>query len=287
MPSDYPLDLSIGAEVVYAGETCVIQAPLSLTSFLLQKCASGAHVVARLQDLAPLGRVEQPSPVPTSDLVRLPSSAWAEAKRRAAVIHPLAALDVVPTERAQHAAEHLHVSPRTIYTLIKRYRASGGLLTSLVRRRSSGGRGKGRLPPPQEAVMAATIADLYLSRQRHRPSEVVQEVRRRCAVANIQAPSDKAIRTRINALPPDEQLTRRHGPKARHRLTPVQGAFPPVASPLDVVQMDHTHVDCLVVDEHTRQPIGRPFLTVGIDVYSRCITGFCVTLEARASAFSN
>jgi putative transposase len=35
----------------------------------------------------------------------------------------------------------------------------------------------------------------------------------------------------------------------------------------------------MIVDEHTRQPIGRPYLTVGIDVYSRCITGFCLTLE--------
>src|SRR6266851_4798229 len=256
MTSQYTLDVSTGAEVVYAGEICVIQAPLSLTSFLLQKRTSGEHVVAYLKDLAPLGPMEQPSPVQTSDLACLSASVWAEAQRRAAVIHPLAALEVVPAEHAKHAAEQLHVSQRTIYTLLKRYRASGGLLTSLVRRLSSGGRGKGRLPQSQEVVMAATIADLYLSRQRHRPSAVVQEVRRRCAVANIQAPSDKAIRTRIKARSLDEQLTQRHGPKARHRLTPVHGAFPLVAHPLDVVQMDHTRVDCLVVDEHTRQPIG-------------------------------
>jgi putative transposase len=47
--------------------------------------------------------------------------------------------------------------------------------------------------------------------------------------------------------------------------------------------MDHTVVDCIIVDEHTRQPIGRPYITVGIDMYSRCITGFCLTLEAPSS----
>jgi putative transposase len=47
--------------------------------------------------------------------------------------------------------------------------------------------------------------------------------------------------------------------------------------------MDHTVVDCMIVDDHTRQPIGRPYITVGIDMYSRCITGFCLTLEAPSS----
>ena len=41
--------------------------------------------------------------------------------------------------------------------------------------------------------------------------------------------------------------------------------------PLDIIQIDHTKVDVILVDDETRKPIGRPFITVAIDVYSRMI----------------
>jgi hypothetical protein len=50
--------------------------------------------------------------------------------------------------------------------------------------------------------------------------------------------------------------------------------------PLDVVQIDHTPADVIVVDEHDRQPIGRPWLTLALDVASRAVLGFYVSLDA-------
>jgi putative transposase len=38
-------------------------------------------------------------------------------------------------------------------------------------------------------------------------------------------------------------------------------------------------VDLIVVDTYQRLPIGRPYLTVAIDVFSRCIAGMCLTLD--------
>jgi putative transposase len=52
---------------------------------------------------------------------------------------------------------------------------------------------------------------------------------------------------------------------------------------LDIVQIDHTRVDIIVVDPYTRQPIGRPWLTVAIDVHTRCIMGLCLTLDAPSA----
>nr|WP_288782477.1 transposase family protein [uncultured Kocuria sp.] len=45
------------------------------------------------------------------------------------------------------------------------------------------------------------------------------------------------------------------------------------------MQIDHTVIDLIIVDERERQPIGRPYLTIAIDVYSRCLVGMVVTLE--------
>jgi putative transposase len=47
---------------------------------------------------------------------------------------------------------------------------------------------------------------------------------------------------------------------------------------LEVVQIDHTPVDVIVVDRENRQPIGRPWLTLAVDVKTRMITGFHVSL---------
>jgi len=167
------LDVSIGAQVVYAGETFTIKAPLSMTAFLLLNGTLGEQVVAHLDDLSPSLPLDGPSRVYASDLVSLSARDWQEAQRRAGVIRPLAALDAMPAALAQQAAEQLGLSQRTIYSLRQRYRASGGLLTALVRRQSGGGRGKGRLAPGQEAVIRATIRELYLSHQRHRAADVV------------------------------------------------------------------------------------------------------------------
>jgi putative transposase len=47
--------------------------------------------------------------------------------------------------------------------------------------------------------------------------------------------------------------------------------------------MDHTKMDVIVVDEAVRQPIGRPSLTLAIDIFTRCIVGMLVTLEAPSA----
>ena len=114
------------------------------------------------------------SAVPTPERVTergaftLPERAWAVAKRRAAVIVPLADSDVVSSQAARVAGEELGCSERTVYALVLRYRRSGGLLDSLAPRPSSGGRGKARLPRAAERIIAAAIQDEYLTRQKKR-----------------------------------------------------------------------------------------------------------------------
>ncbi|CAJ0780692.1 hypothetical protein R8510_04776 [Ralstonia chuxiongensis] len=50
-----------------------------------------------------------------------------------------------------------------------------------------------------------------------------------------------------------------------------------VGRPLDVVQIDHTPMDIVVVDDLYRQPLGKPYLTLATDVATRCILGFVIS----------
>ncbi|GHL28793.1 hypothetical protein ECZU25_56060 [Escherichia coli] len=61
------------------------------------------------------------------------------------------------------------------------------------------------------------------------------------------------------------------------------GEPPAVTAPLEQVQIDHTVIDLIVVDDRDRQPIGRPYLTLAIDVFTRCVLGMVVTLEAPSA----
>jgi len=50
-----------------------------------------------------------------------------------------------------------------------------------------------------------------------------------------------------------------------------------------VLQIDHTPVDLILVDETWRKPVGRPWLSVAIDAYSRCIAGLHLSYEAPSA----
>jgi transposase InsO family protein len=52
-----------------------------------------------------------------------------------------------------------------------------------------------------------------------------------------------------------------------------------------VVQIDHTSVDVIVVDERDRLPLGRPCLTLAIDVATRVVLGFSVSLGVAVDSF--
>jgi putative transposase len=219
--------------------------------------------------------------VTESGTLTLPEPLWAEAKRRAAIIAPLAAADLVPAAMARAAGETLGLSERTVYALVRRYRRSGGLLASLAPQASPGGRGKTRLPRLAEQIIAEAIRDEYLTRQKKRAEAVVRTARERARAAGIAPPSPNTLRARVRAVRADLAVRRREGSRssAWRRLEPVTGMTPVTERPMAVLQIDHTPVDLVLVDEALHQPIGRPWLTVAIDVMSRCVAGFLVSFD--------
>jgi len=53
---------------------------------------------------------------------------------------------------------------------------------------------------------------------------------------------------------------------------------------LELVQIDHTQSDLVVVDERWRKPIGRPWITLAIDIASRCVVGVSIAMERPSAA---
>ncbi|MGP9558618.1 transposase, partial [Psychrobacter sp. AOP7-A1-24] len=67
--------------------------------------------------------------------------------------------------------------------------------------------------------------------------------------------------------------------RAKQKFTPKPGTFPGADYPLSVIQIDHTPADIILVDDKHRKPIGRPYITLAIDVYSRMVTGYYISLD--------
>jgi len=204
---------------------------------------------------------------------------WEEARQRAAVIGPLAARRFVSHAAADAASEQLGLSRRQIYALVARWRQGSGFVTDLAVGQSDGGRGRGRLPEAVEAVIADVLRTRYLKRQRPRLAIVHRDVARACSARGLPVPARNTVASRIAAMDPVEVAQAREGSAAARGLRAVGGVPPTVAALLEEVQIDHTVIDLIVVDERDRLPIGRPYLTVAIDVCSRCLIGMVVTLE--------
>ena len=213
------------------------------------------------------------------DLSLIPEPLWQEAERRAAVLRPLAKLPACPRDQARTAAAALGVTERQVYRLLRKCREGGGALTAMVRGRSSGGRGKTRITECRDTLIREAMSDLYLTPQRLSAASIVAEVRKRARAQHVRPPSAGTVRRRIAALSMEDRRQRGDVdvPDA------VLGSTVTAKAPLDMVQIDHTPVDLILVDPIERRPIGRPWVTVAIDVFSRCIAGFHVTLEAPSS----
>jgi putative transposase len=216
------------------------------------------------------------------DLADIPARDWQKARRRFEVIRALAKLTERTRQDAIHAAAELNLSLSQLYKLLARYEADPKL-TSLLPDRGGRAPGSRLLTPELDEVINETIDGYYLTRQCPTVSALVMEVRRRCHAIGLRAPSRKAISLRLEQRPASAVIARRKGRKAaRDRFAPATGSLD-APWPLSLVQIDHTLVDVIVVDSRTREPIQRPWLTLAIDVHSRCVAGFHLSLDAPSA----
>lgn len=132
-----------------------------------------------------------------------------------------------------------------------------------------------------EDLVATVIDEVYLQRQRRSIPYVTTEIMLRCKAAGLEPPHENTIRRRIARLPAPEKAKRRYGSRSKQAraFAPIAGGFPVPDRPYAAVQIDHTKLDIELVDDIYREPIGRPWLTLVMDVFSRMVAGFYVSID--------
>ena len=219
------------------------------------------------------------SDAPTApELLSVELPQWDRALRYLSVVRRLSESSTRTRSEVAAAAAQLGCGVVHLYALLGRYQADPRL-TSLLPHRRGPRPGGSLLSAEVDAVIDDAIQAIYLTRQQPRISDLLKEIRRRCHGLQLKPPGRWAVTARLLAKPQSEVIARRLGRKAaRDRFSPVMGSLEP-KWPLSLVQIDHTLVDVIVVDSVTRVPIQRPWLTLAIDVYSRCVVGFHLSLE--------
>lgn len=207
---------------------------------------------------------------------------WAEAVRREAVIRPLAEEQRCSRGAVDQAAQALGLARSQTKALVRAFRANP-VTGSLIPGQRGVRPGARVLPPAVEACIGEAMDAVFLKPERPSVAALVLEVARLCRARGLRPPARKAVSARVSATDLRIRIRLREGAAAARRLAPVTGRLT-TERPLDVWQIDHTLADIQLVDDIARQPIGRPWLTLVLDVNTRMVAGLYVSLASPSAA---
>lgn len=130
------------------------------------------------------------------------------------------------------------------------------------------------LNPKVEEIIVVAVSEVYAKRERPTKKKVWVRVAELCHLQGLPVPHYNTICARVSKLYTSEVRKRRLGSDLTHALYAPAYKGIEVSAPLEVVQIDHARIDLVVVHPETRQAVGRPWITVAIDVRTRCVLGY-------------
>ena len=214
---------------------------------------------------------------PTRHVTTISDKQWERAQRLFKIIEPLL---VTGRTRAmvEERAKEFGLDPSTVYNYLRAYERNDRI-TDLVRK-ERGDAGNNKLKQVREDLLVDLINTKYLTSQRLKLGTFIELVQKRFEKENLAPPDDGTIRRRIGAIPKFDRDKARYGAHyARNNSKPKPGHHRGGGHFLAEVQVDHFQPDVILVDDITREPIGQPWITVAIDVFSRIIVGFYISLD--------
>lgn len=275
------LSLRIGEECCLNNQVVRIHKILDLKSVLVKIVASGIIEKAVIDRLEPLQNLDNDSSNDflqlKDDVLTIGEKDWQKAQKKFEILKPLLA-NRGKTEIVDKIVEENNLSRATIYRWLNQY-DNFGSVASLVESPKRGGAGKTRVSKEIEKIIQDSIQEIYLNKQRKSVAKVILDVNSKCFNANLKAPGENTIRRFVQKISEEEKVKNRLGRKVAYdQFSVIKGSFPGADYPLAVVQIDHTPVDIILVDERGIN-IGRPYLTVAMDVYSRMVLGFYLSFD--------
>lgn len=272
-----------GASISQNGREYVIVALADINLVLAKDLESGEKVLLKIGDVEPPRTIKhaQPSPKAERDLAVISDEDWLLAEDRRRTIEPLLGnLQNRTNITADEIGAEAGVARATIYRWVAAFKQTGLLSSLLPNHEAKGGRGHSRLSAEVETIINDCIENFHDTDQSTSIASTIVEIRRRCSNANLRIPAGNTIRARIERTEGRERILRRKGEAAAHdQFDPIKSSIPDADWPLAMVQIDHTLLPVIIVDDVHRKSIRRAWITLAIDVYSRVCLGMHLSLD--------
>lgn len=252
-----------GNVVLVGHEECEIVSPTGLSEVLVKSLLTGHQKVVDIADCSTYsGRTEEPQEKPTP-LEYLSQEERDAALERFRMIKPLVER-YHSRKEVEEYAERIGVHYTTLYRILRDYRATNSVASLVPKHCNRGGKGKARLSGDVEAIinkfLDEKLEDKTVDLSKLQTSKLLRDVEKICRIAKVKSPTWVTLNRRVQeALKPAKPKGRK-GRKARAEKQSAAGAFPDGRWPLDAVQIDHTPIDIILVDQTHRLPIGRAWV---------------------------
>ncbi|MEZ9767468.1 Mu transposase C-terminal domain-containing protein [Vibrio breoganii] len=173
---------------------------------------------------------------------------------------------------------------RTIVTWKKVYFESGKDPCALIPKHMFKGNRQKEID--SQSLIDEAIKNIYLTRERlsiaeafrYYKSRVIQ-INRGIVEGKIKPIAKRSFYNRIHDLPPYEVAVARFGKRYADREFRPVGQQVVATKPMEYVEIDHTPVPVILIDDELDIPLGRPYLTMLYDRYSKCIVGCSVNFR--------
>ncbi|MDA8412484.1 MAG: DDE-type integrase/transposase/recombinase [Desulfobacteraceae bacterium] len=264
-----------GSIVVFEGKTFCVRKFASADEVLAEDIENGESTKLPISIVASSQGEKIGLAVP--DLATVSAKTWREGITKYKAIRPLLEMWPRPTEKVQAVADNLLVDLSTVYRWIKHFDETRTII-SLFRKKRSDRKSK-KLSPKVEELIVEVINSYILTKQQLKYKLAHRELELACRKAGLKTPHLNTFIKRVKAIPAVIVVTRRRGENEALPYRLIKGHFPGDNYPYSIIQIDHTKLDIILVDEVDRIPIGRPYITLAIETFSRMVAGFFISFD--------
>lgn len=157
-------------------------------------------------------------------------------------------------------------------------------IVALVPNTAARGNRTARLSNEQEALLEQMIKKRWKTSEAINYRTLHKWVTEAFEQAGLKAPSYPTVIARVKAQSDNRDVRIRHGKRRAYHEgdfvdvlyadTPTHGS-----RALQYVHIDHTQTDIELISQRTGKPLGRPWLSLAVDAFSRRVVGFYMTFD--------
>jgi putative transposase len=181
------------------------------------------------------------------------------------------------------------IKPRTLRRWVQQFREAkleyGCGYVGLLPRTSKKGNRKPKAPHESSELLNKFITEHFETPRQATAASVYRAYVRACSTLNRQPLSNRTFYQRLKFRPIHEQTLKRFGAKAAYATEPfiwelTKNTRPHGNRPFEIVHIDHTELDIELRSQASVRLLGRPWLTLLTDAYSRRILAVYLTFDA-------